>query len=452
MAAEQPKIELSLLLNRLVSGLKSLKKLGTATGRKEVLVHYDTFCRAWEERKDDSALDIKHFVIDPKHSLETNISRLISRNDSIVFLFNVALQEGSYSHARSIYLCHMRQNPDHLLGASFPWTKFIDLAKQRQDWDGVQAIVHDMLLLGYRPLTTSLANELLGAALSSAIQGGRDADKMILAVLNLMDLDGLAPDHDTFTMLLGHYASHSQERLLQLLPIAFRSKSTQPSGALCRYIIYNLLQERQQPRLALDVYEYILHKDRDARHLHSDIALHEAFMDGILDRQDLEKALQAFNYYRRAVSDHLSQKPLHIDAANTWTDLTRRLVHLACAHQAHDKVHDILCDLQNMSRISKSLAAKTDSPMPAAIPAHLWHHIFTWILASPSHQEDPLGYLQAWLAKLFSLKGHGKSNPTIFYLDSEMRQAILQLSSRFLLPESFLQFIEDSISHQDCAI
>jgi hypothetical protein len=498
-----PKIEPPVLFENFLSELNTLKRTDNAIRKKELLGKYDTLCREIEDLCTenrvkstentirpvlDKIVDVDYWIkgsstlathlsnrYEVKSSVTNNytffsiiqskISELISASASIPILFDTALHERLYAHARCIYLCHLRpfctEPSSYLRSSHFPWMNFMELAQSNQDWQGVSALIQDMTQLAGYNISASMLNYLLRANLA-IIEAGHfnqtkpeiDSDRQILSILNMFDKYSLYPDRQTFSLILSHYSTmKNYERLVQFLPLSFKSKETLPDTALCRYILYHVLQEKHMPHLAMDIYEYMIHKDRAAVYLQKDIQLHETVLDGMLERQDLDRAIRAFYNYRDALLGHFSGSSGSVgnhsqsDIIASWANITARLIHLICVHQAFERLPKILGMIHQTSNLLHSNTS--------AIPAKLWNKIFTWILSAPTHQDDPFNHLQSWLTKLFSIKRAGiesdlnSSTPShsqapIFHLNAEIQEAILQLSSRFLISESFLKFLENS--------
>lgn len=430
-----PKPPISLLLNTFINSLNSAK----IETRSEILSKYDQLCNEVSssvttiESEDKQINSVLSKYISDKNihkSISDKISELIGKHESVMILLEGAIQEGAYSHVRSIYTHHIKPFQQKLFSStSFPWSNIIELAQKRQDWIGVRALLLDMIQLGERPLTIDVLNLLLSTTLT-IIEQGHNEKQQIIHILTMFDKYHINPDQNTMKMLLSHLATiQDHESLLKFLALSFKYNIS-IDNELAHYILYHLLQERQMSKLAVDVYDYLLRMD--PKKFQRDIIIHEIMLDGTLTAQDLPNSLKIFHQSRQWMASSIEiLEPIskHGPSYDTWADLTTRLIHLACVYQEFNKLYRILATF--IEHISLK-----DPDTQVSIPSKMWIKIFTFILSSPNHQDAPLDHLQLWMEKLFTFNEHK------FSLDLEMKQAILQLSSKFLLSEKFLQFIE----------
>lgn len=430
-----PKPSVSLLLNTFINSLNSAK----IETRGEILSKYDQLCNELSgsvttiESEDKQVNSILSKYISDRNThkgLLDKVSELIGKHESIMILLKSAIQENAYSHVRSIYIHHIKPFQQKLLSsASFPWNSIIELAQKKQDWIGIRALLLDMVQLGERPLTIDVLNLLLSTTLAIIEQDHKEKQQ-IIHVLTMFDKYHINPDQSTMKMLLSHLATiQDHESLLKFLALSFRYNIS-IDNELAHYILYHLSQEKHMIKLAVDVYDYLLRMD--PKRFQRDIIIHEIMLDGTLTAQDLANSLKIFHQCRQWMASSieiLESMSRHDSSYDTWEDLTTRLIHLACVYQEFNKLYRIL------TTFAEHISLK-DSDTQVSIPSKMWIKIFTFIISSPNHQDAPLDHLQSWMEKLFTFNEHK------FSLNLEMKQAILQLSSKFLLSEKFLQFIE----------
>lgn len=443
------------LSHALENVLKFAQTANVLSSRKEALSQYDQLCL---EAAQCEQLDMPTLLSSLKPVLPDGIrlaeggkdasipeicASIIGRTASAENLFKAALAEGSYAHVRSLYAHLVRPYQAALLKApEFPWLKLVELAEEKDDFDGVKAFFHDMVHIGSHSLTTRALNLYLSAMLcrlekrhdmlASKKEVGaihKESEAQLDAILHVFDKNRLSLDQQTIRMILSHLATvGNYERLLQFLSLAL-SLNIRLDDSLRQYIVYHFLQEKHLTHLAMDVYESFLRQDARCGDggLHSTTpTLHEIMLDGMISANDLTRSLAIFDNYKQCAAQ---EEGHHADARIA---LSQRLAQLCCIHENFDAALVVLSHMKNQ--------------MNYGIPSKIYLKIFTLILSSPLSSAsdsavDPFDKLQAWLSKALNT---AECN---MVFDEEMKQAILQLSARFLLPEGFLQFIETIDSH-----